>query len=421
MMSNGMGQTADRRAIDTQGEATGISVAARVADKSSQPVSFIRTLRARVNRSVRLLLGLATVLLLTKATAQCASNSGVFAWGMPNGQFPPEVLKNPNVDGVSPVVYWKDLEPGDGQFNWRHMDRLVASAEANGKKISLGVVPGFKSPDWIYAAGAASFSFLWDKPWGPPPCSTVRLPLPWDPVYMAKWQSFVRALGARYGRIPNVVMVRLTGVNAQTPELFMPRMHRGQAGGTGQMVGCTPNDDIAEWQSVGYRPSKVSNAWRQFAEAYLQSFPTQKFVTDVGPQGMPPIDENGNEVPGRAGRNGHGQVWPSIFAIGNQVLGDRYVVQNDGLSATYVWSDLRQLAAPASIGFQMDWQATNDPKCRDNGFQQPCDPATMLRKAVDLGITNGARYLEIYTADLVNPQLQDIVANAHRRLISSDP
>jgi hypothetical protein len=362
------------------------------------------------------LVGVALALLGTGVPGWCGSVRGVFALAVPNQPVPLTVLENPSVDGISLRFVWKQLEPRKGQFNWDLSDREIALAQAHRKSVSLSVTPGISAPDWVYADGAAKFTFPWDKPWGPPLCSEVSFPIPWDQVYMSKWQAFVRALGRRYSNDPSLALVKIAGINAQTPELFLP--HSSDRSRTGAHTpNCSEADDVANWQSVGYRPSKVRTAWRTFAGTYAQSFPNQKLVLETGPQGMPPIDDAGDIIARHAVDL---SIAPSIISIGKEMLGDHFIVQNDGLKATWDWSELPRIARPAPIAYQMAWNVTDDKACRMNGLQTPCDPRSMLQASMDRGIKAGAIYLEIYIADLLNSQLNDIITDTHQKLISKD-
>jgi len=90
------------------------------------------------------------------------------------------------VDGftLSQVLNWSDIEPSDGNFQWQAMDRLIAEAAGAGKKVTIGVLPGWTTPSWVYAEGVRSFSFVWDQTvWGPGFCTVAKIPVPWDPVF----------------------------------------------------------------------------------------------------------------------------------------------------------------------------------------------------------------------------------------------
>jgi hypothetical protein len=371
-----------------------------------------RTALARFLRSPRVIsLAFLILITITGKPAWGGTIRGVFALGNPNRPTPSAIFNNPNVDGIALRYFWNAIEPSEHQFNWAPIDAELAQAAAHHKLVSLGVTTGIFTPDWVYGAGAAQFSFRWDKPWGPPPCSTVRMPLPWDPIYLSKWLNFVREMGQRYGKNSALVSVKIEGINAQTEELLLPHSHPGQKNAS-KLVNCQPGDDVSEWQSVGYTATKIKETWRAIARTYLEAFPTQALVLQAGPWGMPPIDDTGSLIPKR---DSNTQLAPEVIAIGNELIGGRFVVQNNGLQANWDWPQLREVAGSANVAFQTAWRVTNDSSCRMNHFERPCDPHTMLELAVNRGIDDGAIYLELYTDDLLNPRLDGVIANGHAR------
>src|SRR6266852_6227734 len=126
------------------------------------------------------------------APALGASLPGVYALSDQDAATSLAVLANPNVDGLALRYSWNQLEPREGGFNWSPIDVQVAAARAHGKKVSLSVTAGIRTPVWVYAEGARQFSFVWDKPCGAPIWSRQHIPIPWDPVYLTKWKAFVR-------------------------------------------------------------------------------------------------------------------------------------------------------------------------------------------------------------------------------------
>ncbi len=354
----------------------------------------------------------AIALFCGSGTGWCGHARGVFSLGTPGGSVPDAVLANPNVDGIALLYLWGQIEPSEGQFRWDSIDAQVARVKENGKVYSLGVTPGVNTPQWVYHAGAEFFEFRWDKPWGPKPCTMVRFPVPWDKVYLKKWQAFVRELGARYAHDPQLVLLKIQGVNAQTPEFLLPH---DRPGAGARLVSCAPGDEVAEWQRMGYRPSKVVGAWKVSAKAFGKAFANQDLAIETGPWGMPPISDSGKVT---LARGADVDLPIAIVSVGKEELDGRFVAQNDGLNAIWAWPQLPSLAAPESIAFQMAWKATGDPTCRMNGFQRPCDPRQMLQAAIDRGIEAGAEYLEIYQADLLNPGLDSIIGDAHQRFLA---
>jgi hypothetical protein len=93
-------------------------------------------------------------------------------------------------------------------------------------------------------------------------------------------------------------------------------------------------------------------------------------------------------------------------------------VQNNGLSAVRSWPELSGLSHRTIVGWQMAWSATDNATCKMNGGVAPCNPHDVLQAAIARGVESGAVFLEIYTLDILNPNLQDIIASAHSRLLS---
>src|SRR5262245_25772881 len=88
------------------------------------------------------------------------SVSGVYSLCVPNGAVPQVIFANPNIDGIALRATWDMIETADGVYDWSYLDSQIAAAAAAGKKVTLSIPAGIDTPDWVYDAGAASFSFI---------------------------------------------------------------------------------------------------------------------------------------------------------------------------------------------------------------------------------------------------------------------
>jgi hypothetical protein len=335
----------------------------------------------------------------------------VYALGKLDSLLPDQVLENTNVDGVALRTAWDTLEPAEGEFDWSLVDREIEVAKAHGKEVSLSVVAGFRTPQWVYEAGAAKFGFVWDKTWGAPICSRQHIPIPWDPVFLAKWRGFIRALGKRYDSEPTVPLVKITGLNSFSEEALLPHFREKLiAHGPYQ---CTSDDDVANWKMRGYTRAKVKLAWKSIVEAFAVTFPHKNLAAMIVPRGLPPIDNEGNLI---SDSDGDPRAAEELVAEGAEQCSGRFIVQNNGLSAFWNLAPHIAIAHRASLGFQMLGEVTRDPTCRMNRGMRPCDPPQVLRSAVERVLAAGARFLEIYAVDIVNPELEEALAYAHRSL-----
>jgi hypothetical protein len=308
------------------------------------------------------------------------------------------MLSNSNVDGfsLSQVLSWSDVEPSDGTFLWQTMDALIAQAAGAGKKVSIGILPGWKTPSWVYSEGAQSFNFIWDQTiWGPPLCSVATIPVPWDPIYLAKWGELIQAFGARYNGNYTVANVKLMGVSSEDEETNLPltanaHLHSGT-------TSCTGYNNPVNWQKIGYTRTLIENTWQEIAITYQQAFPNKLLTAVLQPGGFPPIDANGNIF---KSSNGADPRAPSdIMAVGVAGFGVQFTLQNDALSSTWIWNLIENYSSQIVTGYQT-LQALG----------------SGLPTAMDTAIAGGANYLELYEGDLKNPQLTAAIASAHRQL-----
>jgi Beta-galactosidase len=371
-------------------------------------------MRIRQFRVQTLELSLRALLLALVTCASAAfgaSPSGVYALSNGKKITPQAVLENPNVDGLALRYSWDELEPREGVFDWSRLDAQIAAAHSHGKKISLGVTAGIHTPAWVYAGGAHYFTFVWDKSWGPPICSRQRIPIPWDPLFIAKWTAFVRQLGMRYSESRTVVYIKITGINAGTQETLLP--HSREIPIVRAADACVSNDDVAEWQASGYSRRKIEQTWLDIAGSFAASFPQSSLGLMLVPGGFPPIQEEGQLM---IGKKRDRKIALNLISEGLEKYGSRLVIQNNGLSAAHGWKEMAKLPTGTMNGWQMLWRATNDPSCRMNNRLHPCDPHSVLLAAVERGLRSNPAFIEIYQADILNPGLQDIVADAHNRL-----
>lgn len=311
-----------------------------------------------------------------------------------SGQIDPAVLSNPSVDGVMLFFNWSSVEPVENQFNWKSVDSRIAQAAAAGKTVSLTIMAGFQAPAWVYADGAKSFKFVWDRNWGPPLCSVQSIPLPWDSVYQAKWDAFITAFGARYDANPTVAHVKFTGLNSKTPEIFLP-ISKNESISNGK-VSCRGYNDVANWQAAGYTRVKIESAWSQVSSAYLAAFPDKPLAAMMLPKAFPPIDDNGNLI---AGATDDPQATSDMVAYSVTLYGRQFMLQNDGLSNTWIWPFEGTYAGQLNTGYQMV------------GIM-----GTRLAGADSLALGAGAVFVEIYNSDLNNTALAPTIATLHARL-----
>ena len=119
-----------------------------------------------------------------------------------------QALNNPLISGVGFQIKWRDIEPVRGKPDWSKLDELFSAAESSKKWVQLCIYPGFFTPAWALE-GVKSEKFA--VQYGPDAGKVLRLPMPWDRVYLNRWFTFLKQVSNRYGKSPAFKVYR--GVN----------------------------------------------------------------------------------------------------------------------------------------------------------------------------------------------------------------
>ncbi len=289
------------------------------------------------------------------------------------------LLKNESVAGISIRISWNSVEPEEGVFDWSYIDDLISQAESAGKKVSITIIPGTDSPEWVYAKGARKYIFIDRNPYHETYGQELYCPMPWDDVYLTAWRNFIEALAARYNENPAVSWIRITGpMNITTGDWNLK------------------SDE--DWDKyIGtedeYSDEKVITVVEQVIDWFATSFPSKSLSIAISPSDDTPIKD--------------------IAEYGFTNYYNQFNIQINSLNAKIPPYDepgleLFKRFAPYT-GAQMIWSATNDPYCRLNGGITPCDPYTSLSGAINKAIEYNISFLEIYPVDILNPDLQNIL------------
>jgi len=90
---------------------------------------------------------------------------------------------------------WADLEPVEGEYNFRLVDDVIAQAKAKGETLAFRIMTEYEdgSPAWLLDKGVARVSV-----------SGGTFPDYNDPRFLEAHERLLKALGARYGHSPAI-------------------------------------------------------------------------------------------------------------------------------------------------------------------------------------------------------------------------
>ena len=120
----------------------------------------------------------------------------------------------------SGVMFWEDINPQEGVYNWEEIDRALEACEHAGMTYGIRIIPYTTStgsddnygvehdfvPQWVYDKGAKQNIATYK--YGDP---SVQIKVPdWsDPIYIQAYKDFTKALAERYDGDPRVEYVEI--------------------------------------------------------------------------------------------------------------------------------------------------------------------------------------------------------------------
>lgn len=172
-----------------------------------------------------------------------------------------KLLSLPNVDGVALRLRWDQLEPADGQFNWREIDEAFIEARAHGKKVTLHIAgASFSTPSWVFGQGAKEYLLV--PPRGMQGQLKSQEPVPWTPIFLMNWSDFMQALSAHITQTDNWDSLAYISAGAPVPEM--------------SLIACREK----VMPGVVYSRASYMSSWKFALKALNRFFPeTPKFVT----------------------------------------------------------------------------------------------------------------------------------------------
>lgn len=178
-----------------------------------------------------------------------AGSSGLYVFGARAGT----ALTSSYSAGSNPLIEWADLEPSEGKYDWSVLDKAINDARNAGRKLIPRVytnTDGFAqaSPDWFFRTSGAQYYY----PSAGAQKSNFKAPVPWDPIFEAKFGRFLSALGQRYNGNPTIEFFQTNAGGGLYGEIIL---------------------SVVDRLPPGYSNSAMRETHRYWADRWLEAFP----------------------------------------------------------------------------------------------------------------------------------------------------
>lgn len=279
------------------------------------------------------------------------------------------------VDGLAFRDRWSKMETSAGTYDWSRLDAIAKVAAQYNKALTIHI--GADLPSWLAEQGASTYTYIH------PYQGTVTTAVPWDTVFLERHKSFVTALAAHIKQKDMASLITVVSVAAPVAEMSLPDCSNGKLG-----------------NGTSYDRGSYLSAWQSSINAYSSAFSDPAFA-EIALSVSAPVahicapDNDGKSfyadlVSGMKPSESRLAVFMAdLNALGSARLGQ---VDNARLPG------IRLL-------FQTIWSQKDDPTNRFKGS---------LQDAVCASWAAGARYIELYQADLLSSDVstQNAVSSA---------
>jgi len=175
-------------------------------------------------------------------------------------RFKSDLRSSRDLSGVTLHVPWDKLEPQAGKPDFDRLDRTIAALRDAKMKYQLCLKPGASTPEFVYTDGARPFETRVPNPHRPNYGATVKIPIPWDPVFKRDFSRIIAQLGERYSNDPLCAGVVITCANFMSAEMHLPK---------------SPSD-MAQWRALGNYQEQLLKVYRDFTDIWGAAFPNQE-------------------------------------------------------------------------------------------------------------------------------------------------
>ncbi|MBY0358777.1 MAG: beta-galactosidase [Candidatus Obscuribacterales bacterium] len=203
------------------------------------------------------------------------------------------LLQTKYCNGLSALIPWKTLEPGEEKYDWTTIDKLLELCQKNKKTLILRVstcgidLPtadekiSSDTPQWVFESGAKSIKYI-DKNG-----NTHLMPVFWDQTYLAAFSNFISEMGSRYDMNPLIHSVGITGGGFGGGTSLVPTVLAGQKGSKtdNNESGFRTDDQIEDYmrKDLSMTQKQIVDHWKYVADLFPQAFPNTSLNLAINP------------------------------------------------------------------------------------------------------------------------------------------
>jgi hypothetical protein len=186
-------------------------------------------------------------------------NHQPFYKGMPHSN----LWRKPIINIAYTRFKWADLEHEEGKYDFSIIKAWIKPWLTNGYRVAFGVystnVKETCTPSWVFKAGVPAVKHRGGQ---------QKDPVYWDPLYIKKYEPFVKKLGETFDGMQGLEYVDIRGIGV------WGEMHLGTF-----LNGMWTKQEL---DLYGFTIAKHVDAYKKMIDQYRQAFPKTQLFLNVG-------------------------------------------------------------------------------------------------------------------------------------------
>lgn len=310
-----------------------------------------------------------------------------------------EVIFDDRVNVLFLRYKWSMLNPSKGVYDFSDLGHVIDSVSRSGKRVSLVVMAGKYTPEWVFQSGvphlsipALTFGDSFSQP---------LIPATWNSDYLKYYGQMITALGDFLRENPHlyeaVVLVKNGALVINSEETrMMPVdaffLRSDTAGSLERQMGVICD----AWASLGYTEEKILTVARETSAQIVKTFP-EKFIGLAfvsGSNRFPSIDSNGKCLPLKQNATLKTIVEQFVDQYRDRSVVNDTTLAGGGIGQPKIFAWVKKQGG--QIAFQLNARKVG---CRSPNYQ--CFTSEFVL-AMREGMDEGAVFIEVHDGNIVH-------------------
>jgi len=275
-------------------------------------------------------------------------------------------LQNNAVEWLVIRAPWYLIEPEKNVYDFSYIETNINLAKAYNKKVRLNIHGGAESPNWV----KAEVPYVEYTKTNQQGVSTlIQVPVPWNPLYQNYYSRLIQRVAQNFSN--DVAAVSVCGFDEACGFYLGPTEETKQ-----------------KWESVGFSKEVYLQTIGWGVDLYASQFQNSFLLLHFGQtfDDYTISQDAVNNAVAKYGKDRIGLLQENLNVKSTEII--KKFFYNFG-------------ATGGLIGYQTLWSIANDTRdvigCSNYPSNEEC-----LKAVFDKGINGGARFFEIYQADVIS-------------------